>query len=754
LTKESSPGERTKNIRSSDLPTQEEVLDYIENFQEMPTKRQITKAFHIKGEENRRSFKALLKNLEAQGFYPQKKKFFKHEVTHQAVFEATVLNADGELLAKPLKVKGRQKILLPHTVLVDLSKASLPLKGLKEGDMFLGAISSHTPEVVLPLKLMERSPKQMVGRIELANGIPCFIPAERTLKGNYRVQGKEKDIWLVIGQFVVVEFVAPMHPQVRILKVLGEETDVSLLCAYLYDLPLNFSEEALQIAEHARVPSLKQREDIRSIPLVTIDGKDARDFDDAVFAEPDTDPKNPGGWHLIVAIADVAHYVHVGSALDKDAFERGTSTYFPDRVLPMLPERLSNGLCSLNPGEDRGCMGVHIWIDQNGVKKRHRFFRGLMKSAARLTYEDVEDHIQGKPHPFGVLLAPLYGAYQALLKARKKRGVLELEIPELKIVIGEKGEVKDVFPRPRLESYQLIEEFMVAANVSAAQALATAALPCMYRIHDSPSFEKVNDLKQLLKSFNVDFKGTLETPSDFNKLLAKVEGEPYAPLFHELILRSQSQAVYSPNNIGHFGLNLQQYCHFTSPIRRYADLLVHRALLVMLGQPDEGLPSFAKTHFEEWGREISMLERRSVSAERDAQDRYLTLYLSKRVGESFETYVSGISRAGLFVTIQGLSISGLVPMEALTDDFYIQKESPARLVGRSKGRVYAFGDSLKVILKAADITKGRLTFGLQESQEIDFSSEGKLKKRPWFSKEHSKSFSHSRKHHSSKKSKR
>ncbi len=554
----------------------------------------------------------------------------------------------------------------------------------------------------------------LVGRVFKTDVGVKFIPAHRKQKDIFDIQNLKDISQDQVGSIFKAQVLSKIPPRVKVLEALGSVKDISMISVHMMDIPVDFSLETIAQTKSFTVPTLEGRTDLRSTHLVTIDGEDSRDFDDAVWAEPDLSPTNPGGWHLIVAIADVAHYVTPGSPLDRDALERGTSVYFPDRVVPMLPEILSNDLCSLRPGEDRGCLAAHLWIDKEGKLLRHEFFRGLMKSWARLTYAQVQRIFEGQEdHREKPAVLNLYGAYACLKKAREKRGTLEIDVPEPKIIFDTEGMIKELVPGTRVESMKLIEEFMIAANVSAAETLEKAHVPCLFRVHEKPDQEKVEELKRILGQLKVPFKGQLKTPQDFTNLLTAVKDSPNGNIINELVLRCQSQAVYSPNNIGHFGLNLKDYCHFTSPIRRYPDLLVHRGLLSILGDKQEGLPaSLKEKDFEELGRETSSTERRAVSAERDAMDRYMTHYLAPRKGEKFEVCVTGISRIGLFVSIKGVGASGLVPMGFLGNDYYIFLENPTRVQGRRTGRTFAFGDVLEVYLLEADLTKGRLTFGL------------------------------------------
>jgi ribonuclease R len=463
---------------------------------------------------------------------------------------------------------------------------------------------------------------------------------------------------------------------------------------------------------------LHGRTDLRDLPLVTIDGADARDFDDAVYAEPDTDPANPGGWHMAVAIADVAHYVRPGDALDAEARRRANSVYFPDRVLPMLPAALSDGLCSLRPGEDRACLAVHLWYDRRGRKLRHRFVRALMRSRARLMYEHVQLAADGTPDEVVApllesVVRPLYGAYEVLAKARRRRGTLDLDLPEAEVRLDPDGRPQAIVTRPRLDSHRLIEEFMIAANVAAAETLDQAGMHCMYRIHDAPDPIKLEALAQLLQSLGMGRgSGTLARPADLSRLLEQLKEHELSPIVSQLVLRAQSQAAYAPRNIGHFGLNLGHYAHFTSPIRRYADLVVHRALISALRLGDGALPeSVTLDELQMLGAHLSRLERRAMEAEREALSRFTALLMSERVGSTFAGAITGVQKFGVFVRLDETMAEGLVPARTLGEPFTYD---PARqvLLRRLSGSALALGDRVSVELTEADVLTGQLTFRL------------------------------------------
>ncbi|MGH7092991.1 MAG: ribonuclease R family protein, partial [Stellaceae bacterium] len=544
------------------------------------------------------------------------------------------------------------------------------------------------------------------------------VPADRRDRIEYAVAAREAET-LADGELVVAVETASARfgpPQAHIVERLGPAEApgaFSLLSIAAFEIPVAFPEDALAEAERAPPSTLAGREDLRGIALVTIDGPDARDFDDAVWAEPDPDPANSGGWRIVVAIADVAWYVRPGDALDREATRRGNSVYFPDRVVPMLPEALSNGLCSLVPGEDRACLAAELWIDRDGRKRRHRFARALMRSAARLTYEAVQ---AARDRSGSIALAPerltaLYEAWAALDRARQARGALALDLREDRVMLDPGGLPMAIVPQPRLDSHRLIEEFMILANVAAAEELEAQYRPCVYRVHDLPDPDKVEALREFLDEMGVPglklVKGERLRPELFNRLLTRAAGSAEAPLVNDLVLRAQAQAAYSPRNIGHFGLALARYAHFTSPIRRYADLLVHRALLGEMILPPDELTAAAE--------HISATERRAVAAERAALDRYRTALLAGAVDTVFEARITGVARFGLFVTVADGGGDGLLPIATLPGDYYQHDERRHRLVGSRTRRVFALGDAVTVRLVEADPAGGRLLFRFEDS---------------------------------------
>ncbi|HEY9219156.1 MAG TPA: ribonuclease R, partial [Phenylobacterium sp.] len=503
----------------------------------------------------------------------------------------------------------------------------------------------------------------------------------------------------------------------KLLEVVGREDQpraASLIAIHSHGIPTGFSSEAQAEAEAAEPPTLAGREDLRDVPLITIDPADARDHDDAVFAEADKDPKNEGGWIVWVAIADVAAYVRAGTALDREAREKGNSVYFPDRVEPMLPERLSAGLCSLRQGENRACLAVRIVFDKSGRKRSHKFVRGLMRSAAKLSYEQAQSAVDGIPDDktsplLEPILKPLWAAYATMKKGRDARSPLAIESLERKIVISPEGEVVSITPRPSLEAHRLIEEMMIQANVCAAETLEQKKTPLIYRVHDTPSQEKLQSLGEFLGTLGINWsKGEAPRTDRFNRLLEQTREGPHADIVNEVVLRTQMQAIYSSENIGHFGLNLDRYAHFTSPIRRYADLIVHRALIRALGLGDDGITDRDIAQIKDTAERITFAERRAMAAERDATDRYVAAFLEDRVGAEFPGRITGVTRFGLFVRLAETGADGLVPVSTLGGEFFIHDDRAHALVGERSGKRWPLGMSVEVRLREATPITGGL----------------------------------------------
>jgi ribonuclease R len=591
--------------------------------------------------------------------------------------------------------------------------------GLAPGDRVLASLRSLGPGKYQgrTISRQSESPSRILGVFRPGHPDGRIVPTDRRAKAKWRVpHGQEAGA--EAGELVLAEPL-PHHrlglQPARVMDRLGKMGDarsISLIAIHTHDIPVAFPDDALIEASHARAVPLGSREDLRDIPLITIDGEDARDFDDAVFAEPDGD-----GFRLIVAIADVAWYVRPGTALDRAARTRGNSVYFPDRVVPMLLEALSNQWCSLLPREDRGCLFVEMRVDNAGRKLSHRFGRGLMRSAARLTYERVQ-HAVDTNSDLIVNPRPLYDAFHALLEARIARGTLDLDLPERKVTLGPTGQVLSVSPRPRLDSHRLIEEFMVLANVAAAEELERLAHPVVYRVHAPPTDEKLAALRGFLHGHGISLhSGNQIHPRDLDRVLRKVAGTPEAQLVNEVMLRSQSQAAYSPDNIGHFGLALTRYAHFTSPIRRYADLLVHRGLIALLRLGPGGLGEKEAASFADTAAHITSTERRAALAERDAIDRYLAAFMADKIGMRFTARISGVTRFGLFVTVPDSGATGLVPMSALPDDYWHHDEMEQTLTGSRTRQVFRLAQDVEVRLTEADPVTGSLVFQIQRTEQ-------------------------------------
>jgi len=711
------------------LPTKDQILEFIRESPTTVGKREIARAFRITGPA-RTALKALLREMQDEGLIGRgrgRRLAAAGGLPSVTVVEIIGTDADGEVLARPVSWR---EDTAPPTIYLAPERRGAAALGVGERMLArLSRLPDGTYEARI-IRRIHRAPDRILGVFEAADRGGRLRPTARRYRDEVTVApgdtGGARPGELVMADILPGKPIGPRNARVtERLGDAGGPRSISLIAIHTHDIPTEFSQKSLDHAARAAPVALGHRSDLRAVPLVTIDGADARDFDDAVWAEADAHPANRGGWHLIVAIADVAHYVRPGDPLDTDAYERGNSVYFPDRVVPMLPEALSNDLCSLRPGQDRACMAAHLWIDSNGELLRHRFERGLMRSAARLTYEQVQVARDGAPDATtaalgAVVIEPLYGAYAALAAARAERQALEIELPERQVVIGEDGSVEAIRPRHRLDSHKLIEEFMIAANVAAAETLERLRRPCMYRVHDGPDPVKVEALREFLGSLGYRLaRGQVIRPGHFNGVLRRVLGTPHERLVNELVLRSQSQAAYSPNNLGHFGLALTRYAHFTSPIRRYADLLVHRALIGGLRLGEGGIGPEAGDAFAAYGEHISATERRAVAAERDSQDRYCAAFLAQRVGASFTGAINGVTRFGLFVTLDETGADGLLPMRALPEDYYLHDEDRHRLVGEHSGRTFVLGDRIEVRLAEADPVTGSLVFQLVGGGETE-----------------------------------
>ncbi len=697
------------------MPSREDVVRFIRESPGRVGKREITREFRL-GPDQRAALREMLAELKHGGdVAPAGHRRFQppDRLDDEMVVQVTGTDPDGDALARPVVWDGAGP---PPMILMAPEPRGRP--ALAPGERVLAKLRQIMPGKYegRTLKRLTDAPGRVLGvyRPDPAGGGGRLVPTDRRVKAEWLVpvgEAGEAEAGEIVLASPLPGTGYGLKP-VRIVERLGRVGDarsVSLIVLHTYDIPTEFPVEAVAEAEAAKPVTVRGRTDLRHLPLVTIDGEDARDFDDAVFAEPEGD-----GFRLIVAIADVAHYVRPGSALDREAWKRGNSCYFPDRVVPMLPEALSNGLCSLKPDENRGCLFVEMHVDAAGAKQSHSFGRGLMRSVARLTYTQVQDLFDAS-EATALPVAPLYAAFRALLGARVARGTLDLDLPERKVTLDADGRVADVAPRPRLDSHRLIEEFMVLANVCAAEELERLLQPCMYRVHPPPSDEKLENLRVFLHGFDISLPpGRTIQPRDLDGVLRKVAGTEAASLVNEVMLRSQSQASYSPDNIGHFGLALARYAHFTSPIRRYADLLVHRALIHGLKLGLGGLTPEETQRFPDSAEHITATERRAALAERDAIDRYLTAFMADKVGQHFDARISGVTRFGLFVTVAGNGASGLVPVSSLTSDFWVHDEATQSLTGRRTRTSFRLAQEVEVRLAEATPLTGGLLFHIMQ----------------------------------------
>jgi len=703
------------------VPTRDELLTFIKESATPVGKREIARAYGLKGDQ-RIELKQLLRDLRDAGdIAADRAKTFKDPkaLTDITVLEIVRVDGDGHLLAVPRRHDEETDGPVPR-IEID-PHGSRGSMAPAVGDRVLASLKRRGKNTYQAkvIRRLGSGPKKILGLYEERNGLGHVTPTDRKLRREFDIRPADRNDARPGDIVWIEETGGHLSRRAKVIERIGTMTDpstISLISIAANDIPVEFPEAAAREAEHAKAAPLGDRLDLRKVPLVTIDGEDARDFDDAVFAEPDKD--HPGGWHLLVAIADVAWYVRHDKPLDRAAYRRGTSVYFPDRVVPMLPEELSNGWCSLVPREDRPVLVAEMWIDADGHLKKHRFHRAMMRSAARLTYKRVQNAIDGHPdeETAGLLepvIKPLYGAYKVLLAAREKRGALDLDLPERLVQLGDNGHIAEIGVRERLDSHKLIEEFMVLANVAAAQALEQRHMPCLYRVHDQPDVAKLEALREFLGTLGIAIPaGQRLRPADLNRVLHAIEGKPVARLVNETILRSQSQAVYSPNNLGHFGLALGRYAHFTSPIRRYPDLIVHRALISAYGLGEGGLPDQDRPRFEEFGEHLSMCERRAVAAERSAMDRYVAAYMAAHVGATFPGRVTSVTRFGLFVALDGTGADGLIPVRSLGQEFFRHDEGRQMLIGERTGESFGLGDKVRVRLDEADTATGGLLFDL------------------------------------------
>jgi ribonuclease R len=704
------------------VPTRDELLAFIRDSETPVGKREIARAYGLKGDQ-RIELKELLRDLRDTGeIAPDRAKTFRdpQALTETAVLEIVSVDQDGHLLAVPRRHDDEKDGPAPRIEVMVPSSRTVPAPAV--GDRVLASLKrrgQNTYEARV-IRRLGSGPKKILGLYEEPDGrhgLGLVTPTDRKLRREFDVRPNDRNGALPGDIVWIEETGGALTRRARVIERIGPMSDprtVSLIAIAANDIPVDFPEAALEEADKARAAPMGHRLDLRDVPLVTIDGEDARDFDDAVFAE--ADPDHPGGWRLLVAIADVAWYVRHDRPLDRAAYRRGTSVYFPDRVVPMLPEQLSNHWCSLVPREDRPVLVAEMWIDGEGHLKRHKFHRAMMRSAARLTYNRVQHAMNGMPDAeieplMDRVVRPLYGAYRVLLAAREARGALDLDLPERQVTLGKDGHIARIGVRERLDSHKLIEEFMVLANVAAAQALEQRQSPCLYRVHDQPDLAKLEALREFLGTLGIKVPtGQRLRPADLNRVLHEVADKPVSQLVSQTVLRSQSQAVYSPDNLGHFGLALARYAHFTSPIRRFPDLIVHRALIAAYGLGEGGLVADDKGRFTEFGEHLSMCERRAVAAERSAMDRYVAAFMAAHVGVTFPGRVSSVTRFGLFASLEGTGADGLIPIRSLGQEFFRHDEGRQVLIGERTGETFGLGDRLQLKLVEADTATGGLLF--------------------------------------------
>jgi ribonuclease R len=737
------------------LPSKKQILDFITTSDTPAGKREIARAFGLHGQD-KIALKALLKDMADEGLIDSAPGRAFHKMGGlPKVTVLRVVDADdgGNVWAVP--ESWHADTPAPRVRVRERSKKS----ALGVGDRFLG----RTEEVgrgwiAHPMKTLARGEELMLGVLHESGGRLWLQGIEKKERRDFAVSdaGDAQP-----GDLVRAEKTG-RGPRVsaKVVERLGDPfapRSFSMIAVQKLGIPDTFPERVLEEAERVAATPLTEapREDLTHLPIVAIDPADARDHDDAVWAAPDDDPANEGGWKAIVAIADVSFYVRPGSALDAEARRRGNSVYFPDRVVPMLPESLSAEMCSLKEGVDRAALACHLQVTKTGALKSWRFTRATVRLAANIAYEDAQAVIDaqacsragGSPgaadDAFAALdprlrggalveaLVDLWACWRALYRAREKREPLDLDLPERRIVLDEKGRILSVAPRERLDAHKLIEDYMIAANVAAAKALEAKKAPVMYRVHEPPSREKLVALKEYLKTFDLEFAlGQVIKPATFNRVLARLGEADFKPQVMEQVLRTQTQAYYAPANHGHFGLSLGSYGHFTSPIRRYADLLVHRSLVSAYGLGPGGLSDGEAAEMERLGEQISMLERRAMEAERDTVDRYVAAYLSERVGEVVEARITGVLNFGFFATVEGIGGDGLMPARDLGREYFRYDETAQQLIGEESGTTYASGQRLRLRLAEANPVSGALRFELLPEDRHDGSPRPRKPARP------------------------
>jgi len=714
------------------LPTKKQILEFIEQSDKTAGKREIARAFGLKNQEKIK-LKAILKDMAEEGLIDGKQTAY-HRMG--GVPKVTVLRVveieDGDAIAIPDNWSPDDATPPPRLRLIEKGSKG---PALKKDDRVL----ARTEETkggwrAYPMKKLAVRIDQVLGVIEIDGaGKAWLAPTDKRVRHSYKVSDLNE---AEAGKLVLAEPTSRgPRASVKVTEILGDPLApraFSLIAIHKHGIPFEFPDEVIEEAElAAKLPlSGEQREDLRDLPIVAIDPADARDHDDAIWAEPDGE----GGFRAIIAIADVSFYVRPGSAIDKEARKRGNSVYFPDQVVPMLPEVLSTDVCSLRSGKDRAAMACHLTIDKEGNVTGWRFTRAIVRIAEVIAYEDAQARIDsGKANE---ALGNLWKCWATLESARSKRDPLDLDLPERRVVLDEQGKIAEIAVRERIDAHRVVEDFMIAANVAAAKALESKVSPVVYRLHEPPSREKLVALKDYMATFGRKLAmGQVITPGLFNRMLKDVSDDTEKALVMEAVLRSQTQAYYGPRNMGHFGLALASYAHFTSPIRRYADLLVHRALVdaFTLEQPtpkgkipaSSGLSERDRDDLGRISQAISDAERRAMAAERETVDRYVAAWLSARVGEVFDTRITGVQSFGFFATIIGLGGDGLVPVSTLGRERFDYEEASQVLEGRESGTRYAPGDRLRLRLAEANPLTGALKFELEEGGSTPVEPRGK-----------------------------
>ncbi len=717
------------------FPTKPEIIAFLSRQDGKTGKRDIARAFQIKGKDRVR-LKQILRELKAEGLIMGGRKTGIHtddvlpnvcviRLTHygeEQEFHAARVVA-GEVVKPTDHADAAPEIIIDERI---IRGKPMPIKNLQIGDTLLARLRKSDAGTYLarPIRRLNQPSEKMVGIIRHYDDGLYLEGVHRRHRHDYRV--KENSLALEAGDLVMAEKTERMAQVIRKIGKAADPHCFSLIALAEQDVLYEFPDEVMAAAQAQSLADNDKREDLQHIPFITIDPISARDHDDAIYAQADE-----SGFLIYVAIADVAAYVKPNSALDKEARKRGNSIYLPDRVVPMLPEHLSNDLCSLREGEIRPAMVMQFRIDEDAKRSHVKLMRASIRVAHKLHYQQAQDMLTQADVPDA--LQHVWDAYQIMARARDKRQPLALNLPERQVEMDAAGRITHIHTPPVLEMHRLIEEYMVTANRCAAEILERKNNPCLYRVHGTPAQEKITALADFVKSFDVKINRAMpKTPLLFNQILDKTKHSPQQFFIMEAILRSQMQAEYSLDNIGHFGLNLSHYTHFTSPIRRYADLLIHRALITAFDLGEDGLSAFDIENMADTARHISQTERQAMLAERQATERYLSAFMVERIGQEFVSRVSGLSRAGLFVRLDEYGAEGLIPISHLGADYYRLSDNGFEMVGERTGETFHLGQALTVKLEEAVPLKGGLRFSLaaRPSKSRPSQSDRKGRARP------------------------